>query len=69
MNPSARIKLAPGMRSDQVVMYSTNSPLLFSESMSKRICVKRFRTVGIGIQIPNGSRTDENSYFIILIFM
>lgn len=69
INPSVRIRLAPGMRSDQLLMYSTNDPLSFSESVKKKIESKRFRTVGIGILITESDQTGAYSYFITLILI
>jgi len=68
INPRIRIALPPGMRSDQLVMYSTNDPFSLSASTEERIHSARFHTVGIGIIIDPNPDKPEQTYWIALIF-
>jgi len=68
INPHVRIAMAPRMRSDQLVMFSTNDPFGFSASTEERIGSSRFHTVGIGIVIDPNPDTPEKKYWITLIF-
>lgn len=67
VNPRVRIAMATGMRSDQLVIYSTNDPLSLSASTEEIISSGRFHTVGIGIVIDPNPDSPENTYWITII--
>ncbi len=69
VDPGIKVKLAPGMRPDQLVIYSTNDPLNLSAATEERISSNRFHTVGIGVVIDPNPDSPEKIYWITLILI